>query len=114
MVELRRGELESGVTTEMAIIVMFAVGVMLSITDLREVVIAIGGVVAVLLHAKVALHRFVGALGDKEVRAIMQFAVITFIILPILPDRTYTTLEALNPRHIWLMIVLVVGISLSG
>jgi uncharacterized membrane protein (DUF4010 family) len=47
----------------------------------------------------------------------MTFALITCIILPILPDRTYDLLppfDILNPFAIWLMVVLMVGISLGG
>lgn len=114
LIELQRGEPTSGITTEISIALMFSVGVMLAMPALREVAVAIAAAIAVLLHAKDPLHRFVRTLGDKDVHAIMQFVVITFIILPILPDRTFTTLEVLNPRHIWLMVVLVVGISLGG
>ncbi len=107
-------EQEPGITTEIAILLMFAVGAMLALIEQREVAVAVGAATAALLHAKAALHGFVRRMGDKDVRAIMQFAVITFVILPVLPDRTFTKLEVLNPRHIWLMVVLVVGISLMG
>ncbi len=44
----------------------------------------------------------------------MQFALISLIILPVLPDRTFGPFNVLNPRNIWLMVVLIVGISLIG
>jgi uncharacterized membrane protein (DUF4010 family) len=44
----------------------------------------------------------------------MTFAGISLIILPILPDQTYGPLDVLNPRNIWLMVVLIVGISVVG
>ncbi|HQV89921.1 MAG TPA: DUF4010 domain-containing protein, partial [Nitrosomonas sp.] len=43
-----------------------------------------------------------------------QFAVLTFIILPILPDKNYGPYEAINPYQIWLMVVLISGVSLAG
>ncbi|MEC9372246.1 MAG: MgtC/SapB family protein, partial [Planctomycetota bacterium] len=112
--KVRRGDVEPGITTEIALVLMFGVGVLLAVEEARAVAVAVGVATAALLHAKGALHRFVERLGDKDVRAIMQFAVITFVILPVLPDKTFTALEVLNPRHIWLMVVLVVGISLGG
>jgi len=70
--------------------------------------------VAVLLQFKPELHGFAEKLGDADLRAIMQFVLITCIILPVLPNRTYGPLGVLNPFEIWLMVVLIVGLSLGG
>jgi uncharacterized membrane protein (DUF4010 family) len=72
------------------------------------------GGAAVLLHFKGQLHGAVARLSDKDLRAIMQFALISLVILPVLPNRAYGPYEVLNPRNIWWMVVLIVGISLSG
>ena len=53
--ELKEGSPDPGLTTEVAMLLMFAVGAYLVIGH-REVAIAIGGGVAVLLQAKVAMH----------------------------------------------------------
>ena len=53
-------------------------------------------------------------LGAEDLKAIMQFALISLVILPVLPDRTYDAYAVLNPRSIWLMVVLIVGINLGG
>ena len=45
---------------------------------------------------------------------VLQFAVITFIVLPWLPDEGYGPYGALNPHHIWLMVVLVAGLGVAG
>jgi uncharacterized membrane protein (DUF4010 family) len=81
------------------------------------VAIAVGAGVAVLLQFKPELHGIAARLGDEDLRAIMTFALITCIVLPILPNRTYDVvapLNVLNPFGIWLMVVLMVGISLGG
>jgi uncharacterized membrane protein (DUF4010 family) len=44
----------------------------------------------------------------------MQFVLISLVILPVLPNRTFGPYDVLNPFKIWLMVVLIVGISLSG
>jgi uncharacterized membrane protein (DUF4010 family) len=44
----------------------------------------------------------------------LQFAVLTAVILPLLPDRAYGPYDVLNPFQIWLMVVLVAAVSLSG
>lgn len=92
---------------------MFAVGAYVVLGP-REVAVAIGAAIAILLHAKPVLHGIVARLGDVDIRAIMQFALISLIILPVVPDRTFGPYAVLNPHNIWLMVVLVVGISLGG
>ncbi|TVQ31749.1 MAG: MgtC/SapB family protein [Phycisphaeraceae bacterium] len=111
--KIRRGEYKPGITTEIAIFLMYFVGAFLVIGP-TEIAVAVGAVVAILLHAKQTLRRFAKALGDKDVRAIMQFVLISLVILPVLPDRTFGPLEVFNPRITWLMVVLVTGISLGG
>lgn len=106
-----------GATTDVAALLMFAVGALLGHPEIPPVVsVAIGGGVAVLLQFKPEMHRFVERLGDTDVKAIMQFVLISFIILPILPNRNYGPpgLDVLNPFETWLMVALIVGMSLFG
>ena len=102
-----------GVTTEAAMLLMLLVGALI-VWGPRSAGIATGALTAVLLHAKPILHRFTQRLGEGDVRAIMQFAVIALIILPIAPDHAYDPFGVLNLRRIWLMVVLLVGISLGA
>lgn len=102
-----------GITTEIAILVTFLSGALLGAGE-REIGVALAAITAVLLHAKATLHRFAERVGDHDLRAVLQFVVITFIVLPVLPDRTMGPFDVLNPREIWLMVVLVVGLSLAG
>ncbi len=109
----RRGDPEPGMTTEVAMMVMFVVGVMLA-SEMRDLAVAVGVGTAILLQLKERLHSWARRLGDRDIHAVMQFALITFIVLPVLPNQTYGPFDVLNPHRIWLMVVLVVGISLSG
>jgi uncharacterized membrane protein (DUF4010 family) len=112
---IRKDAQSHGITTEVAALVMFAVGA-LCWTGPVEVAAVIGGATALLLHAKGFLHRLAERLGDKDFRAIMQFVLLAMVILPVIPDRSIggPPIDALNPREIWLVVVLVVGISLAG
>jgi uncharacterized membrane protein (DUF4010 family) len=76
--------------------------------------VAIGGGVAVLLQFKPEMHKFAKRLGDDELKAIMQFVLITCIVLPVLPNQTYGPYDVFNPWKTWLMVVLIVGMSLGG
>jgi uncharacterized membrane protein (DUF4010 family) len=60
------------------------------------------------------MHGFVKRLGETDMHVMMQFVLISMVILPVLPDRAYGPYAVLNPREIWWMVVLVVGISLAG
>jgi uncharacterized membrane protein (DUF4010 family) len=106
-------EAHIGLTTAMAMLVMFGVGAFLVAGPPMAAVVT-AGVVAVLLHLKPQMHRFVGRIGDRDFKAIMQFVVISLVILPVLPNETFGPLDVLNPFRIWLMVVLIVGISLGG
>ncbi len=108
-----RGDDDFGITTEIAIVAMFLIGAYVVLGD-RGVAVALGAGVAVLLYAKAAMHEFVERLGEKDVRAVMQFALITLVILPVLPDSSFGPYDVLNLRNIWLMVVLVSGISFVG
>jgi uncharacterized membrane protein (DUF4010 family) len=110
--ELKDAKTETGVTTEVAALAMFSLGAYIVI-GYREVAIVVGGGIAVLLHFKGELHGVAARLGDDS-KAIMQFALISMVILPVLPNKTYGPYSVLNPRQIWLMVVLIVGIGLGG
>jgi len=104
---------DPGTTTDVAALVMFGVGALLMIAP-REIPIALGGGVAVLLQLKPEMHRFVTRLGDNDVKAIMQFVLITCIILPVLPNARYGPMGVFNPFETWMFVVLIVGMSLAG
>jgi uncharacterized membrane protein (DUF4010 family) len=86
--EIRKDNPDSGLTTEIAMLLMFAVGAYLVIGH-RAAAISIGGGVAVLLHFKGQLHRIVARLGENDLKGIMQFTLISLVILPVLPNRAY-------------------------
>jgi uncharacterized membrane protein (DUF4010 family) len=110
---LRRRSADPGLTTEIAILLMFGVGATL-VNGNEVVAIAVGGVVAVLLQFKGPMHGFAERLGDEDLKAIMKFALLSLVILPVLPDQSYGPYAVWNPRQIWWMVVLIVGINLGG
>jgi uncharacterized membrane protein (DUF4010 family) len=109
----RQGEPDVGITTEVAAVVMFLVGATAAVGPIAAAVV-MGGVVAALLHFKRPMHALARRLTDEEVRALMRIVVIGLVILPVLPDRSYGPYDVLNPFRIWLMVVLIVGISVAS
>jgi uncharacterized membrane protein (DUF4010 family) len=104
---------ERGITTQVAALVMYVVGVAVAVDRTVLAVIVAGGL-AVLLHWKRPLHTLVDRFGDEDVRGIIQLVLIALVILPILPDRSFGPYAVLNPFEIWLMVVLICSISLGG
>lgn len=113
LTKFRKQEETRGQTTEVAALVMFVAGVLLT-TEYRAIAVVIGGVTAVLLHLKQPMEAFAGRLSETDVGAIMRFAMVSLIVLPILPDEEFGPYSVLNPREIWLMVVLIVGMGLAG
>ena len=105
----------SGATTEIAALLVFGIGVYLSDFDNdRSPAVLFAGVTALLLYYKNPLHQFVRGMGPEDVRAVMQFVLLTLVILPVLPNRTFGPYDVVNPFKAWLMVVLIVGIGLGG
>jgi uncharacterized membrane protein (DUF4010 family) len=109
----QRKESEHGQTTEIAALLIFAIGAYLPSGD-RALAALATGLIVILLHLKEPMHFFVGKMGRRDIAGIMQFVVISLIILPLVPNRAFGPLQVLNPFDIWLMVVLIVGLSLAG
>jgi len=60
------------------------------------------------------LNGFVGRLDRDDVYAVLRLLIATFIIRPILPDQTIDPWDALNPQSLWLLALLIAGLSLVG
>lgn len=113
IVLMRGGGTDGGQTTEAAVVLMYLTGAIL-VTGPRPVAIVLAGTIATLLHLRDELHSWVDRLSDRDVRAIMQFVLISLVVLPTLPDQTYGPYDVINPRQVWWMVVLIVGLNLTG
>jgi uncharacterized membrane protein (DUF4010 family) len=109
----RAGDPQPGMTSEFATLAMFAVGLALSV-DWTVLAVATAGIVLVLLQAKEPLRAFSSRLGAADRDALARLVLIGLVILPAMPDQPLGPLGVLNPREIWLMVVLIVGISLAA
>ncbi|MCW8816095.1 MAG: MgtC/SapB family protein [Chlorobium sp.] len=103
----------TGPTTGIAALLMYAVGAMLAMGNIVPAM-AIGGGVALLLQWKQPLHGFVKRIGKDDMQAIFRLVLLALVVLPVLPDRNYGPYGVLNPSHIWMMVVLIVGISVGS
>lgn len=106
---------QAGLTTEMAAILTILAGA-LCYWDYLALAVALGVITTVLLTAKLELHRFARLLTREDVYATLKFAVITAIVLPVLPNQNFgpPPFDVLNPYTIWLLVVFISGISFVG
>jgi len=103
----------AGLTTEVAAIVVFVLGGIVMF-GFSEIAIALGIVTAATLAYKHPLHKFVATLGWDDVFAGLRLLIATFIALPLLPNRPIDPWGAINPYTLWLLVILISGLSLVG
>ncbi len=104
---------DPGTTTVAAAGVAYLLGALAGLGE-APLATALAIVVTALLYFKPELESVTSALSREEQVSLLQFLVITFIVLPILPDRAYGPYGVLNPRHIWLMVVLIAGVGVAS
>ena len=104
---------DPGTTSIVALLVCFGLGAAVWYGYATVAVMAAIATTA-LLYFKAQLHGITRSLTHKDLISILQFAALSFIILPILPDRDFGPFETLNPHQIWWMVVLISGVSLAG
>jgi uncharacterized membrane protein (DUF4010 family) len=104
-----------GMTSEVAAMVVYACGA-LAYWGQMTLAAALAVVTFGFLTLKPQLHRLAGRVSSEDLYATLKFAIISLIILPVLPDRTYgpPPFDAFNPYKTWLMVVLISGISFLG
>jgi uncharacterized membrane protein (DUF4010 family) len=104
-----------GMTTEAAILVTVLLGGLCYWNQIG-LAVAIGVATTVLLSIKWETDKLVEALTREDITAALQFAAITAIVLPVLPNESLlpAPFDVLNPFQIWLMVVFISGISFLG
>lgn len=106
-------DIDPGTTTVAAILMCYGLGATVWFEE-STLAVMLAIITTILLYFKTELHGLTHNLDRRDLISMLQFAVLTFIVLPILPDQNYGPYDALNPYQIWLMIVLISGISLTG
>lgn len=104
---------DPGTTTVIALLLSFGLGAMIWY-DLSKLAVMLAIGITTLLYFKPELRGLSQKLERRDLIAVLQFSVLTFIVLPILPNQNYGPYQALNPHQAWLMVVLISGISMAG
>lgn len=110
---LRTPRKDPGLTSEVAIVLTFLLGVLA--LERPALAAALGVLIAILLSAKGALHRFThDHLSEAELRDLLLLAAAALIVLPLLPDNAVDPWGVLKPSALWNLVVLVMAVGAAG
>jgi uncharacterized membrane protein (DUF4010 family) len=96
-----------------ALMLCYGLGVMVWQNEI-QLAVMLGIAATMLLYFKPELSGLSQHLTRRDLLSVLQFAVLSLIILPLLPNRDYGPYGALNPYQIWWMVVLIAGVGLAG
>jgi uncharacterized membrane protein (DUF4010 family) len=108
-----RASSSSSATGMIAGLVAFVLGAYAVLGDM-VVAGASGIATTIILAERKVLHSFVERLKWSELRAALLLLVMTFVLLPLLPNHPVDPWQALNPRQLWLMMVIIAALSYVG
>jgi uncharacterized membrane protein (DUF4010 family) len=108
-----QAEHNMSVTSVVAGLLTFMLG---ALAVVGEQSAAIAGAVALagILALREALHRWVASLTWEEVRAVLILLAMSFLLLPVLPNKAVDPWNSINPYEIWLLAILIAAISFGG
>lgn len=100
-------------TTEAAAILVLGIGLVAGAGHLR-IASGAAAVVVLALGEKDAIRHFIGRIGQSEMRAALQFAVLALVILPLLPAGPFGPYDSIRPRALWIVVLLFSGLNFLG
>jgi len=110
---MRRADATPDGTTEAAALVVIALGALAG-AGWVGIAAGSGAVVVLMLSEKARLHWLVRRLGEPELHAGLQFAVLAVVVLPLLPTGPYFGPLAVKPRMLWAIVLVFSGLNFVG
>jgi uncharacterized membrane protein (DUF4010 family) len=110
---VRTSRTSLGLTTEVAAIATFLLGG-LCLAGQSGLAVALGIATSAVLAWKQPLHGLVERIGLDDIYAGLKLLIASVIVLPLLPATPIDPWGALKPYELWLLVVLISGLSLVG
>jgi uncharacterized membrane protein (DUF4010 family) len=101
------------VTGVVAGILTFVLGAYATLGD-ETVAVAAAVAMAILLALREPLHSWVRKVTWLEMRSALVLLAMSFLLLPILPNRPVDPWNVLNPSEIWLLAIFIAAVSFAG
>jgi uncharacterized membrane protein (DUF4010 family) len=102
-----------GITSEVVMVITYLLGVFVYY-EMESYALFVTVIILVVLEFKDRLRKIESYITPQETESTVFFLAITFVVLPILPDRAIDPYGVFNPYQVWLMVVLIAGISFVG
>lgn len=126
-----------GLTSELSAIATFLIGLLLVLDIIPlQIIVALFVILILILSIKTKTKQLIAGISHEELQSFISYAIIALVVLPFLPNVGYTlqdipilpdmlrglnieigrfsSLELINPRKIWLVVVLITGIDVFG
>lgn len=126
-----------GISSELSALLTYTIGFLLIIEIIPlEITVAIFVILMFILSVKAKTSQLVAGISRQELQSFISYAIISLVILPVLPDTSYkltdipvlpqiftslsidlgkfATIDIINPRKIWFVVVLITGIDVFG
>lgn len=100
-------------TTILAGLLTFALGALAVAGDSRvaaAAAVAMTGVLAI----RTEIHGWIERITWPELRSVLVLLAMSFIVLPVLPDTAIGPDPGVNPREVWLIAIVLAGVSFLG
>lgn len=102
-----------GLTSELSAITVCLLGGAV-IFGFAEMAVSLAILTSAILAFREPLHGMVGKIGADDLYAALKLLIASFIVLPLLPNEAVDPWQALNPYKLWLLVILISGLSLVG
>ncbi len=102
-----------GITTQIAAFITFLLGLMVWY-GLENYAIFIAVLIIVLLEIKPKLQQLERRISPTDINSVILLLVMTFVILPVLPDKMIGPYRLFNPYKTWVMAIIIAALSFIG
>lgn len=102
-----------GATTEAVALLAPLLGAAIAFGH-KELAAATAVAITLLLTLKAPLHKIAGQITEEEIVSIVKFGIVALVLLPLLPDQAYGPYDAIVPKHVGMVVVIVSALSLVG
>ena len=102
-----------GLTSEVSAITVCLLGGAV-IFGFSEIAVSLAILTSAILAFREPLHGLINKIGAEDLYAGLKLLIASFIVLPLLPNETVDPWQALNPYKLWLLVILISGLSLVG
>ncbi|NTV27676.1 MAG: MgtC/SapB family protein [Methanothrix sp.] len=101
-------------TAAVAAVVTFTLGMLTTFPDSILLSVALAIITTWVLATRAVTHRYVEALSETDLLDTLKMGIIALVIYPLLPETPLDPWSVLNPRQIWLFVVLVSLVGYAG